>query len=307
MATKGTSFIEDGNYLIFRPFFCQPWYISSCFILVYVTGMLANLFMLVVIGKDPKICLRTRSSYLITNLIISDFVGAVMNTYRILHQISVDALRDSKLISYVHKPTVIIAYAALLVSLSTVLLISVERLLAIIQPLRFKVLVTKKLVAFAAVATWLICASVAVILFYIPGRNHVFQGITVLNILLLVSLPTIYTKAFYSLRKQQLAADNLNSSSGNGERKEKRILQQKKFLLTSVTLILVYLITCAPFTIYNYKKISESGLHNPYNTNDELVTGFWIILSLNLCIDPFLYCLRIPQYRKSCLALITKQ
>ena len=103
MATKGTSFIEDGNYLIFRPFFCQPWYISSCFIIVYVTGMLANLFMLVVIGKDPKICLRTRSSYLITNLIISDFVGAVMNTFRILHQISVDALRDSIFIhSFTH-------------------------------------------------------------------------------------------------------------------------------------------------------------------------------------------------------------
>ena len=287
--------------------FVDSRYILLCFVIVCVTATLANSFLLVVIWKDPKNCLRTRSAFLITNLIISDLAGAVINITRLVRQIAIDELSSGEPIRHFHQPLVICGYIALLESLSTVFLISVEHLLAITQPLRFKILATNQVIAFAVSTSWINCAVTAVILFWaIPGRNHVFQAVSALNLLLLTSLPTIYTWAYHSLKQQLRVLDNVNGLSGKFDRKEKRILMRKRFLLTSAALILVYVGTCAPFTIYNYIKMSDNELYNPYMSRDEMGKILWIILSLNLFFDPFLYCLRIPQYRQSCLAMLMK-
>ena len=240
LENQATNSNQIGKVSLFL--FLDSRYILSCFVIVCVTVILANSFLLVVIWKDPKKCLRTRSAFLTSHLIIA-----------------IDELISSAPICHLHPSLVICWYTALLESLSIVFLISVEHLLAITQPLKFKILATNQVVAFAVSTSWINCAVIAVILFWaIPGRNHVYQAVSALNLLLLTSLPTIYTWAYHSLKQQLRVLDNVNGLSGKFDRKEKRILMRKRFLLTSAALILVYVGTCAPFTIYNYIKMSDN-------------------------------------------------
>ena len=123
--------------------------------------------------------------------------------------------------------------------------------------------------------------------------------------LLLITLPTAYTFAYLSLKRQLKEVFGMdNSSTGNVASKQKRILQQKNFLISSAGIVLFSLVTCAPFAFHNYEQFSKDIHYNLYRNGDELGMIFWIILNLNLCTDPFIYCLRIPQYRHSCAVLL---
>jgi hypothetical protein len=271
---------------------------------VCVIAFIVNSFVLIVIWKDPKKCLRTRSAMLITSLIISDLFAAVVNIARPAFE---TLLVDDKHARDIQHVIIVIAlFDALLISFVTIFLTSMEHLLAITQPIKFKILVTKKLVALIIVSNWIACTILATVLYHLPGANIIFRGITVCSVLLVIALiPTIYARAFFSLRQQSKALKAEDNFSRNSN-KQRRISQQRHFLLTSAVLVSAYVVTSAPFTIYNYLKISENSSYNFHKDRDSLGFMLWTVLHLNLCLDPFLYCLRIPQYRKSCAALRCK-
>jgi hypothetical protein len=77
--------------------------------------------------------------------------------------------------------------------------------------------------------------------------------------LLLITLPTAYTFAYLSLKRQLKEVFGMDSSfTGNVASKQKRILQQKNFLISSAGIVLFSLITCAHLhftTMNNFQKI----------------------------------------------------
>lgn len=89
---------------------------TSLHISVCVTAVLVNSFVLVVIWKDPKKCLRTRSAMLITSLIISDLFAAVVNITRTVHEIWLESRLQSRPIAFV---LIIGSYDALMISFVT--------------------------------------------------------------------------------------------------------------------------------------------------------------------------------------------
>ena len=277
---------------------------TSLHISVCVTAVLVNSFVLVVIWKDPKKCLRTRSAMLITSLIISDLFAAVVNITRTVHEIWLERRLQSRPIAFV---LIIGSYDALMISFVTIFLISVEHLLAITHPIKLKILVTKKRISVIIISTWLGCTTILVGVYHLPGyNNELFQTITACSVLLFIALPTIYARAFFSLRQQSKAIKVVQDGCSYKSGKQKRITQQRNFLLTSAVLILTYLLTCAPFIFRHYLKTSQNANYNMRRDNDSTGAFLWIILYVNLFLDPFLYCLRIPQYRKSCIAFICK-
>ncbi len=273
----------------------------SFFSILCVIALVVNGFLLFVIWRDPKKCLRTRSTFLITNLMIADFFGALVNIIRFSYRYSVQEFGNDETTNGFEKPVTVLGYAALLVSYMTVFLISMEHLGAVASPLKFKVMVTNRVIAWTIGLTWLFCTTLMILLYTIPEHHQVFHAITAIHGLLLITLPTAYTFGYLSLKRQLKELVGMASSpTGNDVQKQKRILQQKNFLITSAGIVLFSLITCAPFTVHNYGQFSNDIQYNVYRNRDQLGMIFWIILNLNLCIDPFIYCLRIPQYRNSC-------
>ena len=276
----------------------------SLFSILCVTALIVNGFLLIVIWKDPMKCLRTRPTFLITNLMTADFVGALSNITRISFRYFLEEFGTGER-HYFEKPVIVMGFVALLVSYTTVFLISMEHLGAIASPIRFKVMATNRVIAWTIGITWLVCTAVIIPLYTIPNNHQVFQAITAIHSLMLITLPTSYTYAYLSL-KRQLKKRNVmaDSSQRDALSKQKRILQQKNFLVTSAGIVLFSLITCAPFIVHNYEQFLDNRHYNLYRNSDMLGMVFWIILNLNLCADPFIYCLRTAQYRNSCAVLL---
>ena len=274
------------------------------FFSVCVTAFMMNSFVLVVIWKDPKKCLRTRSAMLVTSLIISDLIVALVNIARTVCGVWFEGQFPKQL----GIALVIVSHNGLMISFLTIFLISVEHLLAITQPIKFKLLFTKKWVLIIIIFTWLGCTGIVYVAYHLPGKqNELFSCITASSVLLFIALPTVYTRAFWSLRQQSKAIRAMNNTSCSEKLgKQNEIRRQRNFLLTCALLVLTYLFTCTPFTFHHYVKTTEDENYNMRRDKDSLGAIFWIILHLNLIFDSFLYCLRIPQYRKSCAALMCK-
>lgn len=265
------------------------FHISVC-----IVAFIANSFVLVVIWKDPKKCLRTRSAMLVTSLLLSDLFAAAINMTNTVR----DVLFEEILPKPVGSVIVIGSYGTLMISFITIFLISLEHLLVITHPIKFKILFTKKWMAWIIASTWLSCTILLTVVYQLPRKNDLLQSITGCSVLLLIALPTIYARAFLSLKQQSKAIKAANDSAGNSG-KQKRISHQRNFLLTSAALVLAYLLTTAPFTFHQYLKTSQNPDYN-VRKEDRLGQILWTLLCFNLLLDPFLYCLRIPQYRKSC-------
>ena len=275
----------------------------TVFSILCVIGLVVNGFLLLVTWKDPRKCLRTHPTFLITNLISADFVAALLNISRLTYRYIVQEFGSDETNDFM-KFTVVLGYTALLVSYMTVFLISMEHLGAIASPLKFKVMITNQVIAWSIGLTWFTCLTLTILLYTIPQNHQVFHAITAIHGLLLRTLPTVYTFAYLSLKRQlKRRSDMTNGTTANTAQKQKRILQQKNFLFTSAGIVLLSIISCAPFTIHNYQQFSKDIQYNIYRTSDELGMIFWVILNINLCTDPLIYCLRIPQFRKSCVAL----
>ena len=273
---------------------------SSLHLSVCAAAIVVNSFVLLVIWKDPKKCLRTRSAMLITSLITSDLSAAIINVVRILYETQ---LPGRNLILII---LIIGCYDALMISFLTIFLISIEHLLAITYPIKFKLLVTKKWISVIIISTWLVSTTILAMAYYLPGyNNELFHSITACSVLLFIALPTVYARSLLSLRQQSKAIKGMESCSMRYE-KQKRITQQRNFLLTSAVLVLTNILICAPFTFHHYLKTSQNANYNMHVDGDNLGVFLWILLQFSLVLDPFLYCLRIPQYRKSCSALICK-
>lgn len=273
---------------------------TSLHLSVCAAAIIVNSFVLVVIWKDPKKCLRNRSAMLITSLITSDLSVAVINVARILLETRLPHGH------FIVSILIIGCYDALMISFLTIFLISVEHLLAITYPIKFKALVTKKWISVIIISTWLGSTIILVMAYYLPGHNNeLFHSITACCALLFIALPTIYARSLLSLRQQSKAITGIDGCSMKSE-KQKRITQQRNFLMTSAVLVLTNILTCAPFTFRHYLKTSQNAKYNTRRDGDTSGVFLWITLHLCIVLDPFLYCLRIPQYRKSCAALICK-
>jgi hypothetical protein len=274
--------------------------LMSFFCILCVTALVVNGFLLFVIWKDPKKCLRTRPTFLITNLITADFLGALGNISRFSYRYFVHEFGDDEPTAVFSRPVTTLGYVAVLVSYTTVFLISIEHLAAIASPLKFKVMATNRVIAWIIGLTWLFCVILTILLYTIPKNHQVFHAITAVHGLLLITLPTAYSFAYLSLKRQMEKLIDMASDSAVNVLKQKQMLQRKNFLVTSAGIVLFSLITCAPFTFHNYKHFINDIHYNHYRNSDKLGMIFWVILNLNLCADPFIYCLRIPQYRNSC-------
>ena len=102
-------------------FLLSEWTVSiSLLSILCVSALVVNSFLLFVIWKDPKKCLRTHSTFLITNLITADLLGALAIITRIAYRYFLDQSGNGEIEEGFQRPIVVSGYAALLVSCMTV-------------------------------------------------------------------------------------------------------------------------------------------------------------------------------------------
>ncbi|XP_067241592.1 trace amine-associated receptor 7c-like [Chanodichthys erythropterus] len=201
----------------------------------------------------------------------------------------------------------LILYMVVVASLGTLIIISVDRFIAVNDPLRYPMKVNNSRVFVSIVVNWLFSFLYSFYLLYefllYPERNHTCVGecivvVTLENIIIdafvclvvpcCVIIP-LYVKICFVAKRQ---VKHLNSVT------DKKARSEKKAARTLGIVVLVYLLFWTPYYLY-----SLSGGHDE---NDALIIKVmdWIVC-MNSCMNPLIYAMFYRWFRLSAKYILT--
>ena len=254
-------------------------------ILLSITAFLGNSLILVALHKESS--LHPPSKLLYRCLAISDLlVGLVAQPLHVTYLMSV-VHEHWSLCHYAMKAAYITGVALCGVSLLTMAVISVDRLLALLLGLRYKEIVTLKRIYIIIASFWVLCL--------VASLCTIFdQRITLLCILisiplsLLISLAS-YTKIFRTLRHHQAQVQQQPSQPNALNMARYRKAVHSALWVQSVLVICYTPYLIAVFVITSITTYSS-------NVAWEMVG---VLVYFNSTLNPFLYCWKISEVRRA--------
>ena len=256
-----------------------------------ITAFLGNTLILVALRKDTSI--HPSSKLLYRNLAITDLcVGIILAPLYVAYWTSVVNRRWD--ICYYAFLTVYFTGTTLgAMSLITLTTISVDRLLALPQGLRYRQVVTLKRTCLFAISGWIVSIVGGSISFL--NRLIYLLSLYIGTAFCLVTTICAYTKIFMSLRHNQIHVQNHVVQGQSSQANTLNIARYRKAVYSAlwvqVTLVICYL----PYGIA-VALTPQRGM--PLSTY--LARGFTgTLVYLNSSLNPFLYCWKITEVRQA--------
>ncbi|XP_073330038.1 trace amine-associated receptor 4-like [Pagrus major] len=280
------------------------------YILLYSISLLtAALNLLVIISISHFRQLRTPTNLLLLSLAVSDFlVGFLLMPVEILLTETCWMLGDLMCALYFLLPVIIVA-----ASVGNMVLISVDRYVAICDPLHYTVKATQRLAAVCVLLCWICSVVYSILLLYDnlkqPGRYNSCKGDCVVNITGVVDLVVsfiipitviivLYMRVFVvavshaRAMRSQIAAVSLKT----GQTKKSEI----KAARTLGILVVVFVICYSP-----YYCVSLTGYEILVGSKTEIFMMF--LMYINSCLNPIIYALLYPWFTKAIRLIVTFQ
>ena len=241
-------------------------------------GIISNVLLLITFIKDPLKCFRNSATYLVMNLSISDLLTCLFYPF-FLERIFVAGFDMSFLPSCFG-----------LASFVSIALISIDRFLIVAYPFRHRQWTKKKPMLLWSTVIWVI-AFILPILRHFYGEPVKKYAMKYFSLFLVVLSLVMHAFTYGKFKKHSTTIGQQNSTEGRA--REIRIMKEKKFLKTIILIAAIALICSVPSLIYfqleDYQLLTHTVL-------DKIVT---LIFNVNFAINPFIYILRLPNYRKT--------
>ena len=259
-------------------------------VILSFTGIIGNLLILVSFHRE-SLPLHPPCKLLFRCLTSTDLcVGLINQPCFVAYLISV--ARKSELNTCVFITSFLTFFSALLcgISLCTLTIISVDRLLALLLGLRYRHVVTVARVSGITFLSYFVLSSLTLVYFI---NTRIFFTCMISNILLCLAVSTsCYLKIYFGIRRRQaLVRQGTTPGQFNGSNRV-RELRYKRSVSTSM-LVSIFMIACyLPFTIF--AAIIVIG--------QELPSSFLAAISLvyfNSSINPVIYCWRIREVKEA--------
>ena len=277
----------------------------TVYTLILITGMIANGFLLLAIFKDPLKCFSTPTTYFIVNLAISDLLNLAVSLENLfLTQTQYGSVYGlPKIAGNVSNILWVIIFN---LTFPSVFSLALERCLAVSRPLWHRVRITSRVCRIWLLAVWLsnLVFSVAsyFIFKYLKFTETAFYGFFL--------PPTffVYIFAYVSIRRQHKAMATDDTMSERVRRTINARLQiQNRFLFTvfiiNGILIVGLLPTLIEFVMISIFEQSYSDFLSRDNTPTAVSLNIMdILFFINFAVNPFIYCWRLPKYRKTFFA-----
>ena len=282
--------------------FLQRWWLGYLCIFTNVLLLIVTISenVLILIALSNVSVLHPPSKLLLRNLAAADLcVGLITQPLFIAYLLSIVGENGTNACEIVVFFLLISTSILCGISLCTLTLISVERLLALMLGLRYRQVITLSKVKAMVVLIWFVFISVNLLYFWNP---RVFATIVLLNVPSFLLVSTIsYTKIYFTLRRRQLQIRQGSSSSQFDEHDRARYLKYRRTVTNAMWVSVCVVAFYLPSAIFTAVRRIE--VYDDYFSVLTEVIAVNLIY-LNSTMNPLVYCWRITQVRRAVKATI---
>ena len=260
-------------------------YLAIPSIIIAILGATSNILLLVAFIKDPLKCFRNPATYLVANLAISDSAACIV--------ISFLPFTAEKFGS---QPTVgFLMTCFITASCVSIASISIDRFIIVAYPIKYRNSIKGKLMLFWVAGIWLTSCVFPTLIWIIRPNENIIKAKYSFNVAAILISMAMYTSTYYKLKKQSrnMALQNCSESRA----REIRIMKEKRFLKTIIIIACVAFMCLVPsnvsFLIFSLRPKGKALLS--MLRERALLYTFY----LNFAVNPIIYALRLPSYRKT--------
>ena len=268
---------------------CITW--LALFITISITIITVNLLSIVLFITNRS--LRTRAMYLVINLTIVDmFVGGFSSLYHLL-LLECDIWEIHLTLGL----TIIIEFLCIwfpLTSLTNIAVISLERMHATIRPFRHR-LIKKWVYGVTIAGVWvsavMVSTAILILEVYVYGKEFLYllQSYCFLCLLVIcVSYSSIVVKFLCGAHPQHHGA----------------VRRQGKLTVTLFIMTIVSLLMWLPHAVFIFLPSSK---FLSFQESSRLNYSLNILVLMNSLVNPIVYTIRMPEFRKALLLLVKRQ
>ena len=252
-----------------------------------------NSLVILSVLKDPLKKLRSSpSNYILLSMAIADLlIGLLLCPLNVYLGVNVFYHYDP--------PFLPLAVGAFFtpVSIGHVFLLTIDRFLALVTPLHYRVKVTNRRVCMATVTCWIYCILCGCA-FYLLREHYIIMG-TFYNLqifLVLLCMIVMYAVLLCRFHSYSKSARQWNAEQSNSNRQQ--IFQREKNLSRAIAIVICAFLVCFMpwFIVQIIIYVCLSCQHNL-----SLLLLFYALTAnlvhTNSGVNPFLYAWRLPKYR----------
>ena len=265
--------------------------------------VVGNSLIIIVFWQDPLKNLRSfTSSFILFSMAIADFlVGSILCPLHADWSLLI-GVGDQPSFS-VHLPLTINA-VLISVSVGHVLLLTIDRLLALLAPLKYRVSVTNKHVSIAAIMIWGYALVLGVLHVVLIDHFIIFSIIYTAQVLIAVTIIICINIRILNHFHSHSTANQSSMASVPIQ----HFYHREKHLCKSIALIVCAFLVCfTPWFIIEsllyFCTFCQSKL-------DSVLKGLWlssVFIYINSALNPLLYSWRLVRFRDSLKHLLSKR
>ena len=265
-------------------------------IIICILGAVSNVLLQVAFVKDPLKCFRNSGTYLVMNITVSDCLICLLSSF-------------ANISSRIHSNTAFTFLASWITSVSFVSItsISIDRFLMVASPIKHRILMKGKVKIFWISAIWMVNFVVMALTTVLDASrtNSRRNTLCIFGVVVITLSAVTYASAYYKLKKQSRNIALHNSTEGRAQ--EIRILKEKRFLKTIIIIACIAVVCTLPFLV-RYLLCSFVGfMADNLQAKTISFTVCVCIYQLNFAVNPLIYILRLPNYRRTFYLLYWKK
>ena len=276
---------------------CIIWF--AAFLAVAVAIVTVNLLSIILFIKNSN--LRTRGMYLVINLTVVDILVGVLSTLNLL-LINTYIGCKTVILRLPWEGHILVQYVFLwfpLTSLTNITVISLERMHATFRPFRHRVI--KKWVYGVTISVvWVLAGmiSTAILMLHLFDKEcshsqFLWQSYCLLCLSIICACyASIIVKICCGARPQHHGAAR----------------RQRKLTVTLLIMTIVSLLLWLPFAVATFVFHTTDSIRSlPFTKGMRLNMSLLLLFYSNSFVNPVVYTIRMPEYRKALLLLFTRR
>ena len=253
-------------------------------IIICIFGVVSNGLLLVAFIKDPLKCFRNSGTYLVMNLSVFDCLTCLLSSIY---------LANFKFI--LHSVTEFFMSWFGMTSFVSITSISLDRLLLVAYPIKYRALVEGKCILLSLALIWTVSCISPVVGLLGDHNKHVKSLKYTFSVMAVIMSAFMYAFTFHKLKKQSRNIALQNSNENRAQ--EIRILKEQRFLKTIIIIACIAFVCTVPALIYLsliYNLALTQG--NSLIIIQKMIVS---ILYTNFAVNPLIYIIRLPNYRRT--------